>query len=307
MPLDLKAQKRNIEEINRSILEFRGTERLLRFGSDVSVIVYRYPRYRYGLDDDFCSEFYLFFYPTMNRVIVGYADRGSSFASYLFSTLKWQLSRFMKMKRRRQKELEFVRNVMIAENGLYTPPSEPTEIGERAPLNRVRDGAEEVLSNRILLYVLRFWYKISDDDVPRIARILGCEGEWLMGKIDQIRKRMGRQLEMKRKIEERRNVAFYRLSMAYGRLEELRQGELGYRGVLESREIGEKKRKLLKQIAVLKRVISNARMGISKLKLSPSHRVLSEILGIPKGTIDTSNYVLANNMDRYVAFWEKMQ
>ncbi len=307
MPLDLKAQKRNIEEINRSILEFRGTERLLRFGSDVSVIVYRYPRYRYGLDDDFCSEFYLFFYPTMNRVIVGYADRGSSFASYLFSTLKWQLSRFMKMKRRRQKELEFVRNVMIAENGLYTPPSEPTEIGERALLNRVRDGAEEVLSNRILLYVLRFWYKISDDDVPRIARILGCEGEWLMGKIDQIRKRMGRQLEMKRKIEERRNVAFYRLSMAYGRLEELKQGELGYRGVLESREIGEKKRKLLKQIAVLKRVISNARMGISKLKLSPSHRVLSEILGIPKGTIDTSNYVLANNMDRYVAFWEKMQ
>ncbi len=308
MPLKLKAQRYSLEEINRNILECSGNERLFRFRNDISVIVYRYPRYRYGLNDDFCSEFYLFFYRTMNRIIVSYRDSGSTFAAYLFSTLRWQLSKFLKMKKHKAEEFEFAKNFAILEDKLYTSPSEPLDFGrDKLSLNRVVDGRKKaVFSNRILLYLFRFWYRFSDENISKISESLGYDKEWLAEKLGRVQKRMQRKLDRKRRIEERRNVVFYELSKAYKKLEELKVEEAGYTGSLEREEMERIKRKVLNKISKLKRIMNNAVVELSNLKLSPSHRVLSEILGIPKGTIDTSNYMLEKDMDKYIEFWENL-
>ncbi len=310
MPLALNAQKFDMEEINRGISKLKGIERLVRFRDDISIVVYRYPRYRYGFDDDFCSEFYLFFYPTMNRIILSYNDRGTNFATYLFSTLKWQLNRFLRLKKRELEDIDFVKNLVTLDGKLYTSPSEIGDV--------VRDGVPglcikenkphgSAFYNRILLYSFRFWYMLSEEDVTRLSAILECDREWFMEKIDEIRMRMSRALERKRRIEERRNVAFYRLSKVYRKLEELKVEELGCRGFLERRNIVRKKERLLNKITRLKRIMNNAVILLSKLKLSPSHRVLSEVLGIPKGTIDTSNYMLEKNIEKYLTFLKTLQ
>ncbi len=72
----------------------RGTAELDAVVKAISEFVYRYPAGRPGFSEEDGAEFLLQFYPRIRRLIRRYKPSGTTFDSYLLSTLRWQLRSF---------------------------------------------------------------------------------------------------------------------------------------------------------------------------------------------------------------------
>ena len=276
----------NLNGLSDRVLQYQKTgEGYPGILKDASLIVYRYPRTKYGWSVDECSQFYLFFFRRLNRMFKRYHDMGKGFESYLCSAIKWQMNNFIRKNleiRRRWRygyEKEFW---TFEENEALENESDFMQFFELDRYGRIK---KSIMRRGYLLYVLKNCLYITDKDIETASRLTGLGKKKLEILTERIRNSLQNKLDKLSILRMRRNRAYYRLKFL---TEDLRNSRDSF--IMQ---------KLKDRVEKAKKTMMNAHIAISRIKLSPSNRELAEILGIPKGTVDTSLGALKKFADDY--------
>ena len=250
--------------------------------SSLSLYCYQYAKKFYNLGEDESSDFFLFFYPKMLRMLKDFHFIGKPFENYIASVLKWQLKVYTKKRRGQEKRWNLaIRRDMwdfpdTDSGGLSIETFDPL-VYKALGLQNGRI-ADPVLQRRFLIFCLRSANFLEDGDITKIAHMTGFSEQWIHCSVHSLRESLAAKKEKLNSLTQRRNRAYYRVQQ----IEEECKEEI----------LSNRKEILKRKLVVLKRTMNNAMKEISRLKLTPSNRAIAETIGVPKGTVDSAFYWL---------------
>ena len=244
--------------------------------TDASVIVYCYPKEKYGWTNDECSDFYLFFYRRLKKMFIKYRDMGKNFESYLYRVIELQVRLFVResLKVKRRWAFAYQRELWLSDETVQEECG--TDFGKIFKLDEQGKIEKSIKRRGYLLYILKHSLLISEEDIDRASRLTGLRKDRLELLMEKARRTLQNKQDKLNLLRVRRNKAYYKLKLMEQDLKNCADfGTIQYLKV---------------RIKKLKNTLMNAQRDISRVKLSPSNRELAGILGIPKGTADTSLY-----------------
>jgi RNA polymerase sigma factor (sigma-70 family) len=272
------------------VLEFQRTGRGYReIVGNLALRIYHFPRNRRGCSEDDCGDFYLFFFPRLVRILSRFRDQGKPFEAYLNSVLRWQLKSYIRCRRRSERLWE-----VSARPELWEPAGEQEEV-PRLPEEQFLQRTADLLGTdgrgvirrpadrrRFLFFALKRVRELSDGALDQAADRLGMPREELRRPARELRGRLERREERLARMRVRRNRAFSRLAQLEQQLP--REMDAG------------RARRLEERIARLRRTLRKTQAVIARIPLQPSNREIGEVLGVPKGSVDTSLFWLRRRL-----------
>ncbi|MEW5816176.1 MAG: hypothetical protein AB1798_12375 [Spirochaetota bacterium] len=276
------------ESITFAILEYQKTGKGLEsIIQKISTDIYLYPRKRFCWDEDDSSDFFCYFYPKIPGLVSRFQFTGKPFEAYLSTTLKWQLKTFASEKKRRSAMYRILNNeefwYIKEETSLYTekpdlniPPS-VKKVLKVSSNNRVNDLSSR---RRILYLAMKGSLQITGHLIECVSIITGYKQDWLFDCIEKLTSRMEARKKRIAALEAKRNKSLFKIFYLHEQLVKEYENENRSRVFLEL--IKEKKR------------IAEAMDEISRVPLTPTHRDIAEVLGVPKGSVDSGLYYLKN-------------
>jgi hypothetical protein len=221
--------------------------------------------YNWSRDD--CSDYLSWLYPRLKRAIDSYRESGSCFENYIKTIIHWSSKEYRS---------DLLRNFMN-EHTAWMIGSADMEVRENEP-----DYAAPELSVRrpfkqrqILFLLLKCYFFVSDDFLARITPAVGMEKERLIGIIAMLRGLRARREAEIRRLQERKYGLFYRC-IAYEKTARALTENSARRNLVKARL--ERARQRLDAI--------NQRLA--KIHVHATNRQIAEVLGIPKGTVDSA-------------------
>ncbi len=278
----------------------QGLTQLVR---SISELVYTYPKEHRGFSDEDGAELLLSFYPRIRRLINRYKPTGSSFEAYLRTTLRWQLRSIARGHAARtlrdrvasspgvteeicgeaQSGDEFTDSV---ESTTPRPPRprartvskrrraahRPSVLGLNPPA-MAGEGLTPGEAQRLLLMFLKSSDSLSEEHVIRIAEVVGCEPEWLEQCRERLAESAHRYAPREQKFRSQRDRAWFAMRYADERLTEA---------------VGEERPALIEKRERLHDRYCRAVSGLKRIAHAPTHAQIADVLGVQKGTIDSS-------------------
>ncbi|MHB9291820.1 hypothetical protein Holit_00906 [Hollandina sp. SP2] len=222
-------------------------------------------------DKDTCVDFLCWFYPRMSRAIDAYQDIGASFEAYIASLVYWSAREY----RSRQAAHD------LTEYAFWEARAEDMNPCENEPAYLEPLSAIKPVSNprQTLILLLKTYFFLSEDHISRIAPAIGIEKAHLQQLIDEVRRRRLERDEELRGLNERVQCQYYRCMVFKKKLEVALEGTAQYekiKGQMERAEI--RYNTMRKRLAAMSHYATN--------------REVAEVLGIPKGTVDSSLYAI---------------
>lgn len=236
-------------------------------------------RYRRKGEDE-VSEFLLVFHERIPGLLRRFHHQGLPFRHFLLRTLRWQWNSF-KAERARLRRLDWLTasawvGEEVAEAGNETETE--AEGSDSEPLV----GLQAVDRQRLVLLALKSAPYLSDRQVEAISRQSGVDLAWLQACQQRLQ-----------------TVALTRLHRNHSLVE--RRGEALYRRLLAEddarREVDpERRARFEKRAQHYRSRLANLDHQKQTLSISPTHRELARLLGLPKGTVDSSLYHLKRTL-----------
>jgi len=270
----------------------------------ISNMVYQYPVGRHGFSEDDSAEFLLRFYPRIRRLVRRYRPEGSSFDAYLNATLRWQLRslalqrssarfRFATACERDTASEIFGHDAMVAEpthdqsfgagSGASGKPAKrapPRKMPAHRPSvlrlqpeGPARDRLSPGQAQRLLCMALKSGDRLDSELRERVAHVTGCSSDWLEDRWLELREITRELRNRKHAVRARRDQAWFRLRCVEARIAAAPPSD---RGVL----LEERSRWATRY--------ERARRDLEKMGQGPTHLQIAEVLGIAKGTVDSS-------------------
>ena len=282
-------------KLTREVLAYQttgeGFDRLLRL---ISIRAYNYPKGRNGFDEDDRGEFLLFFHSRIRSVVTSFIFYGKPFEAYLASCLGWQLRSYAKQRRvRRDRRCASYESVAldaecVASSGEFAfervtiqalEPERPT--ADQLPaatlgLKKLCRTPERCRARRILILAMYDVEHLTDARLEALANITGYPQSWLEACKNRLADRM-------RDRRDRSNALLTRRDAAYSSLRYYEKCKAEETLMSGYSRYDRKARAMRTRLA-------RARRAVDRCLLYPSHQDLSEVLGIPKGTIASSLY-----------------
>jgi len=276
--------------LNERVLAFQ------RSGSGLSEIVrrlapriYAFPRRGGSWEEDDDGEFFLFFYPRLLRALKGFRDQGKPFEWYLNSVLRWHLKSFRQNRRRIRKSWE-----LAGRPEFWDAPGE--ESSREETFSELPDHwAVELLGldhsgrlgresdrRRLLFLALKSARDLEGRALDRVSELTGRERLELEAVVGELRRRLLPKELRLQALRTRRNRAYSRARFLEEELREETEAE--------------RKSRLGARLSRARRSLLLAQEEISRVPLSPSNRDIGQVLGVPKGTVDTSLYWLKKRL-----------
>lgn len=286
-----------VHTLTDAVLDFQSSGRGLDALIDrVAVFVYHYPKTRMGWNEDDCSEFFCYFYPKLRRLVERFEYRGRPFEVYLIVTLKWQLRTYAG-----RRAIERLQGRVLAQECFWTSgeseeapearEAQPAlaavnprdlEIPEsaRAVLKMRRDKriGDAATKKRVLYLALKSSAHLTEQLIGRIAFVTGYDADWIYRLSEELKARIFARRTRLMHLSEKRNGCFFRI---YCLQEQLRLV------VEHSVRVA-----LARQLASEELRLASMLDEISRVPIDPTHRDIAEVLGIPKGSVDSGLYYL---------------
>jgi DNA-directed RNA polymerase specialized sigma24 family protein len=249
----------------------------------LSLRIYNYPMGKYGASEDDCGEFYLFFYPRLLRLLDKFEDRGKPFEWYFNSVLRWHYKVYCSRKQRDQIRWVVARNLLFWEvpepvAAGSAPVESPRWGGQIIAMDRFGNSRESTCRRRILYLALKNARHLDEPAIRRISGVTGVGEDHLSGMVEQLRAALYKRELRLHKFYRRQNRVFTRIFLLQRDL--LRECDPAAKADIAF--------VLSRQRTALRSV----QRKIRRIRLHPSNREIAELLGIPKGTVDTSLYWL---------------
>ncbi len=276
--------------LTRDVLDCQRTQRGRKvLIGKISGIVYRYPRNHLGWDEDDVGDFFCMFFPKIEGLISRFSYTGKPFEAYLASSIRWQMKTFT-----RQRAVFHARQEVIqaeCRNWYRTgePSVEDSVIGEqeRSYNSQVtkafgigHDGriSDPSQGRRFVYLVLRNAELADDSLIEHAARLSGMDSDHLLGCSTELRqiiaKRKARHLSM----AEKRDSLYTRIQQLAIQLD--REDEPG------------RIEKYRRQIQCARDRHGKIVTKLKSVSLLPTHKDIGDVLGVPKGSIDSGLYYI---------------
>ncbi|MDR2418205.1 MAG: hypothetical protein LBD79_04040 [Treponema sp.] len=232
----------------------------------------------FNRDHDEFVDYLCDLYPCLSRAIDTYKETGSSFDAYICSIVR------SSAKVRQLREAEH----HITEYACWEARAEE-ELMMSENVSAYLDAEESLkpVSNprQVLILLLKSYFFVSDDFVVRVAPAIGVNIKNLTAMLDKLRELcMGRN-EKVHQLKEQLHIQYYRC--------------VTYRKRLEALSEYPSQRELIR--GYLERACSsyaNIKQRLASINLEPSNRQIAEVLGIPKGTVDSTLHALKQKIKR---------
>ncbi|MDR1238944.1 MAG: hypothetical protein LBK27_02420 [Treponema sp.] len=226
--------------------------------------------------DDY-ADYLGWFYPRMRRAIDSYRDAGASFETYIGAIMRWSAREYRF--RLSDKYLTEHTTWSLKTVDMMLHENEPDYIGPE-------EQADPPFSPRqMLILILKSYYFVSDDFVDRMAPVIKIHKEKLhdlLAKIRELRAERDAEIHI---LRERCHCQFYRC-MTYERRMRAVQEHSAFHTLMKSRL--ERARQRLTAI----------RQRLARTRLEATNVQVAQVLGIPKGTVDSTMFLLKNRMNR---------
>ena len=202
-----------MENLTARVLEYQRSQQGLEgLVSEIAPRVLHYPKRRFGWDEDACSEFYLFVYPRLLRVLGRFRDQGKPFESYLASVLHWQARSFARQRKKDERLWDMGFRLRAADSTRAGRASRPGRPSAWPPAPRCQ--ASPRLSahdrGRLLYLVLKCCRRLEPEHLAAAAEATGCTPRRLAGLVELLRVGLAPAEQRLATLRERRNRAFAR-------------------------------------------------------------------------------------------------
>jgi hypothetical protein len=224
--------------------------------------------------EDECVDFLSWLYPRIGRTIDNYRYAGSSFTAYIGSLVRYSAREF----RNTEKEHRLIEQTYwgAAVEDMFARSPEPDYLAETAPEKPFRPVANP---RQALILLLKSYSFISDDFIARAAPAIGMSKETLMQMIENLRAVRFEQDLGIRSLQERIYGQYFRCRTFEQRRDASPEGSRRYFIMQRKLERAEKR-------------LKNMKKTLKAIKNGASNRQVAGILGVPKGTIDSSIYAV---------------
>jgi len=285
-----------------AVLDFQSSGRGLDALLDrVAVFVYHYPKMRMGWNEDDCGEFFCYFYPKLRRLVERFEYRGRPFEVYLIITLKWQLRTYAG-----RKAIEKLQGRVLAQESFWACDSSADYADDAHPVqpaprtidpsqleipecarsvlnidgdNRIGDRATR---KRVLYLALKSAAHLTESLIGRVAFLTGYDADYIYRLSEELKARVYSRRSRLLLLSEKRNCCFFRI---YCLQEQLR--------LVAEQAV---RTELARQLTSEKNRLACMLDEISRVPLDPTHRDIAEVLGIPKGSVDSGLYYLKDSL-----------
>jgi len=274
----------------------KGFEEILR---TISIEVYKFPQVRFRWDEDLSGDFFCYFLPRIPGLIKRFTFTGKPFEVYLVSCMKWQMKTFLSKQIRDDRRRRVIEHISATDAYSQNDYEDcGTEVDEEEPyipllksilkINSEGNVPEEPFKRRLLYLALSSCEYVSEHIVIRISIMTGIPKlkiEELMKALDE---RMEKTRARLRMLQTRRNSHYFRIVYVH---EELSRNP-----------DREKRLNLMEELKEEKRKFERTCEELRNLQAGPSHRDIAEVMGIPKGSVDSGIYYIRH---AYLRFSER--
>jgi len=219
------------------------------------------------------NEFLSWLYPRLARAIDLYRDLGSSFDAYITGLVHGAAKEY-RCREADHRMTEYAcwqaraQELCVCESeNDYPEPREAITI------------PSGIKPRQVLLLLLKSYYLASDELVNRVASTIGMKTEAVMKMIDELRKRRCEKETEILNLRDRLYCQYYRC-LAYEKRMNAAQAETDYRKKMEGRY----ERARQRFHAMKKR--------LGRMRIDASNRMIAEVIGIPKGTVDSGLFAI---------------
>ena len=237
-----------------------------------------YDRYRqFGGNRENWNEFLSWLYPRLSRAIDLYRDLGSSFDAYITS-LVHNAAREYRSREADHSLAEFVCWKARAEEMLLHE-NEPEYSESSSDFSLPAD----VNPRQVLLLLLKSYFFVSDDFVKKVANTIGMNAGDIQDMINELRSRRAEKEAKIHNLKGRLHCQHYRCLTYQRRLSGTPYGTANYEKMKARVERAEKRFYAMKK-------------RLSGMRMTASNRMIAEVLGIPRGTVDSSLSSIKNRL-----------
>ena len=228
-------------------------------------------------DPDHWNDFLVWLYPRFARAIDLYRELGSSFDAYITGLVN-SAAREYHCREVDHNITEYVCwQARTEEMSLHE--SEPEYPEERKRFSIPND----ISPRQVLFLLLKSYFFVSDEFVKQVARAIGMDISSLQGMINELKRRRSTKEAEILDLQERLYCQHYRC-LAFQKRVSISQPGTDYHEKMKLRLERAKKR----YHAMKKR--------LRGMRLSASNRMIADVLGIPRGTVDSGLFAIKNRL-----------
>ena len=231
------------------------------------------------------EDYISWFYQRLKKVIDSYKDIGSSFEAFMGKFLLIS-SREYRVRITTNSVIEYsvwssrVSEFYAHEEPPYYLPENNRNILEK--LIEEQNGRKS--SRRILALILKCYYYLSDDFIDKIAPKIGVKKNELSAMMENIRKIRQKKDDKIYLMKERIFSQYYRCAVYEKRLVYIQPNTVSWEKLN------------IKLIRARKR-LEGMRKRLSMIRTEASNSQIAEVIGVKKGTIDASLYMLKTKLN----------
>jgi len=225
------------------------------------------------------NEYLSWLYPRLARAIDLYRDVGSSFDAYITSLVHSTAKEY----RRRETDhyvIEYTCWQARAEEMLLLE-SEPDYSAECDEEKKALTLPKDINPRQILLLLLKSYFLVSDEFVKQVAQSINMDYRVIQNMIDELRKRRAEKEAEILDLRERLYCQHYRC-LTYQKRMTFAQHGTDYYEKLRCRFERARKR------------FFGMKKRLGGMRIVASNRMIAEVMGIPRGTVDSGLFAIRN-------------
>ncbi|MDR0759164.1 MAG: hypothetical protein LBF74_03530 [Treponema sp.] len=228
-------------------------------------------QFRLKWPEDECIDFLCWFYPRIGRAIDKYRDVGSSFDAYIAAMIQWASKEYIRIETSHR----------MLEQTYWDIRTQEMEVCEREPAYGGRAAPFKPVNNprQALMLLLKSYYFVSEDFIDRAAPAIGIEKERLEYLIEQLRNLRIHRDDAINDTRDRMHTLYYRCISLERRVNAALPGSDRYE-------------KMKSRLERARNQLSAMRNRFKRMRTKPTNQQVAQVLGIPKGTIDSNLFAI---------------
>ncbi len=265
---------------NRVLNSQKGQYSKKRIQEEVALLVYYYPIRYLGFTEDENSDFFSTIFDKLPTMIAEFTYKGIPFEWFISRVIKTRAKSFKKNIAKREIRRATVRASLIETpldtNEVQEPPSDYTPLPAYIKGLQIKKGiCQTIVARRqILCLTLIAASELPEAQLDQLLTMCGCSKTVFNQWVAEIQ-------ELKKGKREQLNVYVQRRNKIYILLMETKS-------FLACCIKDEQKEILRKKILEYEKRLKKLQKTIGRFSLAPSHKEISKVTGIPRGTVSTT-------------------
>ncbi len=245
---------------------------------EIALASYTYIQNNRTLSADEAGDFFCYCYPKLSGLIDNFTYKGRPFEAYLYISLRWHLLHY-KRRIHKQKLSRTIFSISSFWEAAQYQPDYCTEQPEESDTGRSLLSATS--RKRLVYLALRESEYLTHAMVEEIVAITGIDRRWFLNCVMALKAGLESRRSRLEAARRYRNRYFYHYHVLQLQLRQSTDPEK--RRILESELVRTRKK------------LDRSTARVQHLHVHPTNREISEVLKVPKGTIDSGIYYLRSS------------